>query len=571
MTASSGDDIVRSGPSYARLVIALTVSWGAVLATGLTWRYFGYAPGQMHLNHEGPSYVYRLVEFVDILRSGQLFPQWASDFRGGLGSPYFGYYQPGLFYAASIFTPFLSPTASLGAVLWLVSLAGFLATSTLVRTRFGSAAGLLAGSALLLSPYPRTELYVRGDLSEYSGMMMVPAALCALLAWLDHGRPRAWLVLAVTSSALVVLHPAVGLAGYGALTLVILCWAVSCRDVGPGVSAVTAMLLGIGLAAFYWVPVALEWSFASGARLGMMAFRYSRHFVEPQQLLGFAGNRVLVSVSLEPVVLTLMVVGAVGFAVGHAGRTAAQRRLVVTLWIVTAVFAFLMTSASAPVWPYLPLLHSIQFPWRLLTIVTATTSMLAGCQSIGARWIAAVGIGALVWTVTGLQPTAPTPFQVLTSAADLRTLNFGPDGVGEWLPKGALSFRDDKVPRDVVCAPACRVLGIDRQQNRLRVRLTTGGTTLVMLPQYFFGVGWRVTLDGVPLDVAKTPQGLFLLTVPAVRNGVIDAQFSMTPMRRVGVAVSAAALAVWLALLASGRAGWPRREIVPSPSTLEGY
>ena len=54
-------------------------------------------------------------------------------------------------------------------------------------------------------------------------------------------------------------------------------------------------------------------------------------------------------------------------------------------------------------------------------------------------------------------------------------------------------------------------------------------------------------------------------------NGVIDAQFGMTPMRRLGVAVSAAALAVWLALLASGRAGRLPRTIVPNPSPMEGH
>src|SRR5262245_30278706 len=98
---------------------AVTLCWGVVLATGLTRYFFAHPPGIMHFNHEGASYVHRLVEFVDCLRAGYFFPQWATDFRGGLGGPYFGYYQPGFFYLASVFTPFLSMTAALGAALWV--------------------------------------------------------------------------------------------------------------------------------------------------------------------------------------------------------------------------------------------------------------------------------------------------------------------------------------------------------------------------------------------------------------------------------------------------------------------
>ena len=44
---------------------------------------------------------------------------------------------------------------------------------TIART----SSGWLAASLLLLSVYPATEIYIRGDLSEFCAMMLIPPAL----------------------------------------------------------------------------------------------------------------------------------------------------------------------------------------------------------------------------------------------------------------------------------------------------------------------------------------------------------------------------------------------------------
>ena len=537
----------------SRAVDLVTLLWGGALATWLTWRYFTYPPGSMHWNHEGATYVLRLIEFVDCLRAGQLFPQWASDFRGGLGGPYFGYYQPGFFYVASVFTPFLSMTAALGAALWCLSLAGFLATAALVRPRFGGAAGLLAGSALLLSPYPRIELYMRGDLSEYAGMMMLPAALYALVTWFEETHPHTWCGLAFCSGALVVLHAVVGLVGYGVLAVATVWYAVTLGAWRRGVGAVGALLLGIGLTTFYWLPVALEWSFARGDIMAAGPFHYARHFVLARQLLGWEGKRLHIPVSLGPVVPALMIVGAMLWLIRPKERRAAQGRLVMLFWVIAVVAAFLMTSPSQPVWEKLLLLQKLQFPWRLLVVVTVATAVLAGCQPAWPRVVAPVGIAALLFLVVGLKPGPLVPYTAMHTGADLRAIHFGPDGVGEWLPRGARNFANATVPQEPTCTPACESASLERGQGWLRIRLTTEQTASVVLPHYFFPAGWQVTLDGAAIELDRSPDGLMLLVVPPVRDGVIEARFYGTPMRRRGIAISAGALALWLAALANGR------------------
>ncbi|HXJ35181.1 MAG TPA: hypothetical protein VMS22_14205 [Candidatus Eisenbacteria bacterium] len=562
------DYLSARDPSERVLALA-TMLWGAVLSTWLTWLFFRAPPDLLHWNHEGASYIYRLVEFVDCLRAGQPFPQWASDFRGGLGSPYFGYYQPGFFYVASAFTLFFSTAReALGGALWLFSLAGFLATAALVRARFGGVAGVLAGSALLLSHYPRLEIYVRGDLSEYAAMMTLPIALCALTRWLEDARPRSWSALALASGALVVLHAGVGLIGYGFLTLATLWYAAALGAWHRGLSAVGALLLGMGLVAFYWFPVAFEWSLASGDRVAYGPYHYGYHFIDARQLLGWEGRLTFVSVDLEPVVPALAIVGLVMLGVRRGEHRSTQRRLVGLLWTVTALSMFLMTPASQFVWERLPLLRLLQFPWRLLVALTVATAMLAGCQPLLPRVVAGGGILALLWwAAVGLTPGPLIRYPVVHDGADLRGIFFVPDLAGEWLPPDAQAFRARTVPRELRCIPECERASIDRGQGWIRVRVTTEQGASVVVPQYFFPAGWRVTLDGQPVETDKDPAGLLRVTVPPVRDGVIEARFHMTPMRRLGVAVSAVAFVLWLALVAMSRDGTVRTIGRRRPST----
>src|SRR5262249_39761831 len=159
------------GPVMAGLRRAAPWLWGAVVALVLCRFFFLFGPGEFYFNHENWMYPCRVTEFLASLRAGYLFPQWAVDFRGGLRRPYFGYCQPGFFYAAAPFAAVLPVVRALGATLLVFSFLGYAGIFSLVRGRFGTAAGVLAGTVLLGSEYSVIDVYFRGDYSEYAGMM----------------------------------------------------------------------------------------------------------------------------------------------------------------------------------------------------------------------------------------------------------------------------------------------------------------------------------------------------------------------------------------------------------------
>src|SRR5262245_33180177 len=112
---------------------------------------------------------------------------------------------------------------------WTFAFLGYAGVFDLVRARFGVGPAVLAGTMLLLASYVRTDLYIRGDLSELAGMMMLAVALATLIGWLEDGGHRRWAGLALASGALVVLHPVAGLVGYVSLGATLIVWTIATR------------------------------------------------------------------------------------------------------------------------------------------------------------------------------------------------------------------------------------------------------------------------------------------------------------------------------------------------------
>jgi len=531
-------------------------AWGAVAVTWLARFYFTYGPGEMHLNDEGYSYAYRVMEFADLLRAGYPFPQWAVDFDLGLGSPYFGYYQPLFFYLASAFVAVLPLPTAIAVTVWSLALTGYGGMLVLVRRRFGAAAGTLAGTALLAAPYVRTELYRRGDLSEFTGMMLLPAALHWMTTWLDEGRPIAWFMLAGVAAALVCAHPVTGLLGYGALVVVVACWLVTGVDRRRAATAVAALGAGVGFVGFYVLPLALEWPLVQGARLTFGDAPLA--FIELGALLGLREptGRYAPPTALGTTTLGLVGVAAVLAVWRWREMDLAQRRLIGSMAVIASGVVWLMHPTSSLVWETLPLLRFLQFPWRALLVLSVVLASLVGAL-VGRRPASALVACALFAASTSRFHTLGTSTSFHpASPRGLADKYVAPDAAHEWLPRDADVLLAGRTPSAPVCTSTCSIAGFARDAGRLRARVTAIGETEVTLPHYWFPVGWQATFDGVAVPLERAEHGLMRVTLGRAGqpiSGQLDLRFTTTPARRLGIAVSTATLLLLIALALHGR------------------
>jgi hypothetical protein len=367
--------------------------------------------------------------------------------------------------------------------------------------------------------------------------------------------------LAVAAAALVVLHPVIALLGFGLLGLALVAFCLHTRDLYAAFWAGAALAVAVGLSAFYWFPVFLEWKLVSPDKAFGGFYHYSRHFVWPWALAGPYTLSTAIPFTLGPIVLPLALANLAMLASGRCEATPWQRRLVVFCLAATLVLVWLMSPASSAVWQRVGLLGRVQFPWRILSMVTILTAAMAGAMP---RWKserarAAVVVGAVVamwvfsWQYTAyrLDPS----LRAIETVDDLVRADFAPDLCDEWLPRGASPDVPDALRTAPSSTAGCRVDRFRREQGRLscRVRATEGAT--VTLPHYYFPVGWKATLDGRPVSLEPDALGLMRVDVPAGTDGRLEVCFRPTPMRRLGLIVSAFSLAAGAGLLLAAARG----------------
>jgi len=522
-------------------------------------------PGAVPRNYEEYSYVLRLVEFRDLLAAGYWSPQWATHFRSGLGSPYFSYYQPGFFYLASLVPWSVDPTRALAWTAIAAVVFGFLTAFAFIRSRFGPWAALIGATAFVAAPYVRTEVITRGDLSELTGMMLVPFVLHSFLDALERAGGRALLGLAVGVAAAIVVHPAVGLVVGLALGVSLVVLAVLRRAWSRAMLTAAAMGVGVALAGFYVLPVALETGYVSldGAFEGMWDYR--RQFADVLQLL--LDPTIQRPFRVSPGRLPeLLVLGNVAlYAARRRDWTSAQRRFLGFTLLVSALMLFLMTSASLPVWEHLPMLPRIQFPGRALAVLTPAMGLAIGAVGGDPRpsWRHAVPAALTLALVAVSLANAPLPpahafaahaFTAVADAREIATIGyFRADVADEWLPRGATDERRWLPRAPSIWGAGCALDGFVLGQGRLTVRVRPGPQgCIVTMPHFFFPVGWRATLDGTdgPVTLDRTPNGLMQVRVAPGRGGLLAVTFGMTPMRRLGWGVTALAATLGLGALA---------------------
>ena len=543
---------------------------GLILAFALCRHFFTLPEDQFFANHDNDGYALRLIEFRDCLASGYLFPQWCSHFRGGLGSPFFNFYQSGYFYAASLVPSSLPVNWQLGIPLVAFATYGFTSLFCLLRRSCGVEPALVAAVALLAAPYAHTNLYIRGDLSEFSAMMCIPACLLALDAWWTRLSLRNVLWLGGSAAIVVCLHPAIGLVTCGTLLLGVLVKTAADRSLRTLVAGLAGLGTGAALSAVYWLPLFSHLPLVSadqawdGTSFGGF-YHYSRHLYSLRCFLGALPADLPISVSPGFPALAGAALTVVLLLLRRQQSLDVLKRHAIGLLMLFAGGLFLMTPASRWLWDHLPLLDRIQFPWRILTLVSVALAGLVGTavgqfNSQPVRRLCTVvllvflGMPLVFSRSPKLFPDSYSP-----NAAMMVDRFFAPDIANEWLPKGAAPIPLEQVKRDaevVACDGECQLSDFILGQNELTLSVSTTAPATVRVPHYAFPLGWRATVTDrtrpestVPVTLERDTDGLMLLRFDTPVDGMVTVRWHTTTMKLAGAAVSGISLLAVLLLL----------------------
>lgn len=365
-------------------------------------------PGYFWGAHDARHSVYFLFEFDRSIQDGIWYPRWSPDFAFGYGYPFFNIYGPLAFYLGEAFHLLgLDFVSAVKAVFAFSVLLSGVTMFLFVRRFMGPRAGLLAGLVYIYIPYHIVDVYVRASLAESLALAFLPLNLWLFYETVAAPRLATVLGAGLSYAGLMLTHNGLALL-FSPLLAIYLIFLLLSRTlagrergssgelsevvrglVRSSLPPIIGLLLGLGLSAIFWLPMALEFKYVRLDQWMGGYYGYRDHFVYLFQLfspfwgygLSEPGLKDGFPFQLGAIPLVFGVLSLVALRRVERGEL---RRLLVFFQLTTVVIVFLMLPASIPLWEVLRLVTFAQFPWRLLTLAIVALSFLAGSILVGA-------------------------------------------------------------------------------------------------------------------------------------------------------------------------------------------
>ena len=360
-------------------------------------------------------------QFTGELGRGNLYPRWLAASDAGLGTPVFYFYPPIAFYLTGLFgLAGFSTNASLIATFGCGFALSGIACWHWLRGR--SNHPLMASAFFMAAPYHVLNYTDRGALAESLAIAVIPI-LAIGMRRIAEGR-GGLILTAVAYAAMIGTH--LPLALLVSAFLVAPYAIIHRRHMRLFAIAVAA---GIGLSAIYLLPaLALE-------RFHDLAQLYRSPNLRPEYYSIFSGNWTDVSYTAVFVIVAALTAAAVPVAIIARDR-----------WAMLAIGVCIIVAGIVPFIWSMPLLRSVQFPYRSLPIAEfALATAIARLPRDGRAALATAALPLIVSAIVlpGFHATA----------RDLRRLQAVHPDAYEYLPPGVIRPGQTAAKLSEVVAP----------------------------------------------------------------------------------------------------------------------
>jgi hypothetical protein len=520
--------------------------------------------------HDFDFHILNWFEAAHQFTHGNLHPRWAYTLAFNAGEPRFIFYPPVSWTIGAILGLIMPWTWTPIAYTWLALTAAGFSLYYVAKTFASQNAALLAATFYIVNPYTLYTAYERTAYAELLAAAWIPLILHAILRK-EISIPRIaipvallWLTnapAAVMSCYTLALLTLIRIANPGAPS-----FASSAKGGVSRESATSAQIalktaagtaLGLALAAFYILPAAYERRYVQIAMAILPGITPQDNF-----LFHHLGNPdhdgVLRTASI--VATVLIVLAVITLTINFIQRKETHRSILISLSILTAAIALLLTPPSAPIWHYLPELRFLQFPWRLLAVLAPTLS-LAIALALSPLKLKPAATATLSLTIAAALTLPAYHFfhqycypedTISTRLALFRSANPGTEPTDEYTPTTAnndiLAATNPPFwlsPNPAAPAPTESTPG--PAPTHLNLNSPIPQTLILNLRNYPL---WKITDNGTSVSPLQRPDGLIAIPIPAGPS-TIDIFPTHRPDQIIGLIITTIALLVLSLLLAS--------------------
>ena len=349
----------------------------------------------------GHDFDVHLVSWFDCLnawRHGILYPHWATSPNYGAGEPRFVFYPPFTWMLGAALGAILPWTAGPIALTWLIFAATGLATRALARLALGDAQSTLAGCVAIFSGYALFTGYERTAFPEFAGGFWLPLLMLFALrvpqvSLLRPGRDfqpttdppqslrrrafdRSTVPLAIALAGAWLSNVPLGVMAAYLLASLALLAALANKSWAPILRATVGGILGLGLAALYWLPAALERNWVDVRQATQdPGYNFENNWLFIHNANPALALHDIINHQASWIAVTMLAVAIAAFFIawrrGALSSPTSSLRWWIPLAAIPVFVAFLSFPISRFAWHVLPEMPFIQYPWRWLEAVEA--------------------------------------------------------------------------------------------------------------------------------------------------------------------------------------------------------
>ena len=329
---------------------------------------------------------FRIYEMDRCFDDGQIPCRWVPDAGYRYGYPQFNYYPPSVYYAGALLHrvgfEYLDAVKILFILGYIISA---LTMFLLIDALLGKWPALVSSLLYTYVPYKAVEVYVRGAMSEFWALAIFPVIFWAIYRFIKTEKKKYFIWFSISIALLVITHNLMTLIFAPFAIVWTIYWLFADKKWRLWLKVGLAGLLGIGLSAFFFLPVLFERQFVHVESMLSGYFDYRQHFVSlykmfisrewgygssgfPKELLNLSTGMVQWVMGIVAVVL-----GVLNF------KKKGKLSLLLLIFAAAELFVlFMMHMKSSFIWAQLPVLWWLQFPWRFLSVSVFLLSLLAG-------------------------------------------------------------------------------------------------------------------------------------------------------------------------------------------------
>lgn len=475
---------------------------------------------------DGEWMIIRFSAFHQALRDGQFPVRFLSRLNYGYGYPVANFLYPGFMYFGEVFKLLGFGFVETIKIVFGLSMVGSAVFTYLWLSKlFGNWPSLVGSFLYLYAPYHLYDIYKRGSVGEALALCVVP-----FIFWQMERRSFFWTSLGI--SLLILSHNTLAV-----LFLPIICLYLITRGLAWAVYLLPAIILGLGLASFFWIPAVFDLQYVVFQKTQIS--EWQNYFV-PLSLVGAAPLLIIIWYSIR---LRFISSRSANF-----------------MFYLSFVFIFLSLSISSFVWKFLPV-SFVQFPFRFLSVVILLIGFLTTFLLNGIKGKISFLLGGVFIVISFASSFFYLTPQAFFNKGDLYyATNEGTTTVkSEYMPTWVKNLPTSR-PKDKIenLNGQEKINLIQTSSKKTAFNVYLAAPRAVQVNTVYFP-GWTAYVNGIAAKINYEKNGLIQLNLNRGKNNVL-LSFGETPFRLTADLISAASL--MLIILISFSYKWAKRRLV---------